>query len=382
MKIVFISNYMTHHQLPFCKQLYKEFGNDFCFVATIPIEQERSDMGFADLNKEFDFIIRMYDGTEEKGRVDALIEEADVVILGNAPRNLIKNRLKNNKLTFRGVERIYKQKYQAWKFPVRIIKHYWDYSRHKSFHLLCAGAYTAGDYARTGAFLNRAYRWGYFPEVKRYEDVDQLIADKEPASILWAGRFLEWKYPDHVIRLAQRLKEAGYSFKLRLIGIGELEEQLHQMVKKWQLEGFVEFLGSMKPEEVREYMEKSQVYLFTSGRGEGWGAVLNESMNSGCAVVASSCAGATPFLVQPGENGLTYGNNSEDQLFMAVCTLLDNPSICKTMGKKAYETMADTWNAEVATQRFLELCDAMLRGERNPVLFESGPCSKAKIIKD
>jgi hypothetical protein len=37
----------------------------------------------------------------------------------------------------------------------------------------------------------------------------------------------------------------------------------------------------MPPEEVRVHMEQSNIYLFTSDFGEGWGAVLNEAMNSG-----------------------------------------------------------------------------------------------------
>lgn len=51
----------------------------------------------------------------------------------------------------------------------------------------------------------------------------------------------------------------------------------------------------MKASEVRSYMEKADIYLFTSDFNEGWGAVLNESMNSGCAVVASHAIGSVPF---------------------------------------------------------------------------------------
>ena len=36
-------------------------------------------------------------------------------------------------------------------------------------------------------------------------------------------------------------------------------------------------LGSMTPEQVREHMEESILFLFTSDFGEGWGAVLNEA---------------------------------------------------------------------------------------------------------
>ena len=46
MKLVFISNYMTHHQLPFCLALEKKLGEEFCFLATDRMEDERKRMGW------------------------------------------------------------------------------------------------------------------------------------------------------------------------------------------------------------------------------------------------------------------------------------------------------------------------------------------------
>ena len=61
-------------------------------------------------------------------------------------------------------------------------------------------------------------------------------------------------------------------------------------------------------------MEKSSIYLFTSNFDEGWGAVLNESMNSACAVISSHAAGATPFLISHNINGLLYTSGDVDEL--------------------------------------------------------------------
>ena len=45
-------------------------------------------------------------------------------------------------------------------------------------------------------------------------------------------------------------------------------------------------------------MEESEIYLVTSDRKEGWGAVVNEAMNSGCAVVADHMIGAAPWMIR------------------------------------------------------------------------------------
>ena len=63
-------------------------------------------------------------------------------------------------------------------------------------------------------------------------------------------------------------------------------------------------------------MEKTGIFLFTSDRQEGWGAVLNEAMNSGCAVVASHLIGAVPFLKKKKKNGLVYSSGDRKTLFV------------------------------------------------------------------
>jgi hypothetical protein len=51
------------------------------------------------------------------------------------------------------------------------------------------------------------------------------------------------------------------------------------------------------------------------------------------------------------------------------------------MGRKAYSTLAEQWNADVAAERFIELAKALMDGRKTD-LFESGPCSTAKILRN
>ena len=125
-------------------------------------------------------------------------------------------------------------------------------------------------------------------------------------------------------------------------------------------------LGAMKPEQVRAYMEKSEIFLFSSDRNEGWGAVLNESMNSGCAVVASHAIGSVPFLLDNGKNGYIYKNGDMDDMYQKVKSLMDNPGKRREISKNAYTTIANEWNAENAASKLLVLAQALLNGEKSP----------------
>ena len=94
------------------------------------------------------------------------------------------------------------------------------------------------------------------------------------------------------------------------------------MIKKYHLQNCVSLCGSLSPEKVREYMVKSQIFLFTSDYNEGWGAVLNEAMNSACAVIASHAIGSVPFLINNKKNGLIYQNGQMEDLYRKVKVLL------------------------------------------------------------
>jgi len=382
MKVVFVSNYLNHHQLPLSLSMLKIPEIEYKFISTIPTPDFRLEIGYPDMNHEYDFVVCSYDDAQSCKKALELCEDADVLIVGSAPDMFYKTRLKSQKLTFRWSERIYKIKPPFYQMPLRALKYFWQNGRYRNLYMLCASAYTAADYAKTFTFLNKTYKWGYFPEVKKYDNIDTVINKKQKNTLLWAGRFIDWKHPEIAVEIAKRLKEDGYSFTLNIIGTGDMESELKTLISDYGLEDCVYMLGSMSPEKVREYMENSQIYLFTSDRQEGWGAVLNESMNSGCAVVASSAIGSVPFLLTNGDNGYIYRDGNIDDMYSKVENLLDNPEKAKEFGKKAYKTLCDEWNAENAAKRFVCLAKAKLNGNKKSDVFDNGVCSKAEILND
>ena len=378
MNIIMVSNRLTPHQIPLANAL--NIVADFKFYETMR-RPNSLPVGWSADASDYQYAVTDTTIYQHTKKHISLIEQADVVIYGSAPFELIKPRLRKGKLTFRYSERIYKQPCPKYELPLRALKYYWQNDRFKNHYLLCASAFTAGDYAKTGNFIGRAFKWGYFPEVKRYGDIDALIAKKKPASILWAGRLIGLKHPEASILVAEKLRQAGYNFELNIIGNGEMEQQLRDLIQSKGLGQQVHMLGSMPPEQVREYMEESEIFLFTSDRNEGWGAVLNESMNSGCAVVASHEIGSVPFLIRHNENGLVYECGNTNELFQKVTSMLDSKEVRARMGKMAYETMVNQWNAENAAQRLLRLAQAVLDGGNPNDLFADGVCSPAKTIK-
>lgn len=373
LKLVFVSNFFSHHQKPLSDELAKRCS--YSFVEMSQMTEERKNMGWG-MGLVPAYVCN-YTDTPETAL--GIIARADAVVVGNVPPRMIRDCLGRNQIILRYSERPLKKGPEPLKYLPRLIKWHGQNPPGKRIYMLCASAYTARDYAAFGLFRGKAYRWGYFPEVKEYADLTWLPDQKIKASILWVGRFLDWKHPDDAVAVAARLKADGYNFEMNLIGSGPMEQALREMILRESLEDCVHLLGTMTPDQVRAHMEKTEIFLFTSDRREGWGAVLNEAMNSGCCVVACDAAGSVPYLVKNGENGLTYRFGDGDGLYEQVRKALDTEGMTTRLGAKAYDTMVGSWNGENAAERLITLVRSLLAGEKHPELYPDGPCSKESV---
>ena len=425
MKVIFISNYLTHHQLPFCREMYARLGEDFLFIATNAMEEERIKMGWQTPLSDYPFAC-FYD--DDKKRYEKLLLDSEIVICGGTHFVYIEERVKAGKLTFRYFERLYKTgKIHAFR-PGSYYRKLREHTRYRKspVYLLCAGAYVPEDFSLFGAYPGKMYKWGYFPETKTY-DLDALMRQKTAGEILWTGRMIDWKHPQEALELARSLKEKEISFHMTMIGEGPMRAQLEENIMTYGLQKQVTILDFMEPGRVRGYMEKSCIYLMTSDREEGWGAVVNEAMNSGCLVIGALEAGSVPYLISNGENGLYYCQGDSkcltglvEKALTSKCRPENNPetnkktapesveeragllqnsrkeckyqpgtgadldemmqrdSMTEIMGRNAYRTITENWNAAVAADRFLELCEKLQANE--PYFFEEGVLSRAETI--
>ncbi|MDE7381487.1 MAG: glycosyltransferase [Muribaculaceae bacterium] len=374
--VVFVSNFLIHHQYPFCREMLKCTEINFTFVCCNPLSEERKNLGYEDYSN-LPFVVRTYDGPDSMQKALTLTAEADVAIIGHADDEFIRIRMSQNKLTFKYCERLFKRGKWVLLHPAAQKSLYQTFTKYrkKNLYILAASAFSMPDLRLCGFNPNKGFKFGYLPEVIRYDDIDSLMNQKEPASIIWVGRFLDWKHPDFALKAAKVLWDEGLRFSMKLIGIGPVKEECEEYVRTNLPDCDIKFLGAMNSEDVRRNMEKSTIHLFTSDRREGWGAVLGEGMNSGCAVIASDACGSTPYLVEQNVNGLIFRSGDFKGFCNLLRDLISDPSHSASLGKEAYYTMTTLWNAEVAAPRFVNLCKALLNGEPIPQ-YPSGVCSK------
>ena len=364
--------------------LSEQEGVEFTFVATEPISQDRLDMGYADMNRAYPFVLRTYDegGAE---RASALAVAADVMIFGAAPHEYLDMRMEKGALTFYFCERPLKKGYWRRLIPMTHKKIYNGYLKHKDkpLYVLGASAYTSYDLKICGFDAARCFKWGYFPRVAQ-RDAEPLIEKKREnkrIKLLYAGRLLKLKRVIDFVKAAKLLRDGGVTgFELVVIGEGEEREKIEKYIKKNRLSDIVTLLPFMSAEDVREYMDTADVYLFGSDFNEGWGAVVNEAMASACATVVSHAVGSAPYLIKNGENGCIYECGRVRKLAEILKRLIEDAEYREGLARRALETVTGSWSAPIAAERLVKLAKSISGGEGTP--FTDGVCSAAEPIKN
>ena len=379
MKVVIASNYLNHHQLPLCLAMVDHVGADnFRFIASTPFNRQRLAVGYADMNHAYDWVVCAYEGDASAWYAKVLVEEADIAILNPGLTAYASMRAAAGKQTFFASERILKRGYW-WRFaPPKLKRTYKWFLRYRDlpFYVLCSSAYASYDFKASGFPAEKCFNWAYFTAVS---DQCPPIAKRSRPHVLWVGRMLGWKHPLDLARAAHHLAIRGVEFDLEFIGEGEELPALRSFISDYRLQDRVTATGSLPNDEVRRRMADADIFVTTSDQREGWGAVVGEAMSFACAVVASDAMGSVPTLIDDGVNGLIYHSGDVGDLARKLEKLICDIAYRTQLREAAFVTMSETWNAEVAASRLLELADALAKGDTSP--FESGPCSWAQPMR-
>lgn len=385
--ITFYSNYFNHHQKALCEAFYEILGDGFTFVETMPMEEFRTGMGWGEETPSY--VLRTYESNEAEDKAKRLGITSELVIMGTAPEYYIEPRIAGGGIVFRYSERPLKEGFIKFFIP-RLTKKYIHLhvrNRKKNIYVLAASAFASYDFAKMfGSYRDKCYKFAYFPKHISY-DINDLFERKKKASrasgavtVLWLGRMIRLKRADLVITAVARLYALGYDLRLKMIGDGEEKDRLVALAKRLGIEGITTFEGFLAPDEAREQMADAEIYAMTSNKLEGWGSVIYEALNAGCAVVASSACGATPWLVKDNETGLVFKSGSAECLAARLKLLLEDEDTRHRLGECAYKQMKELWNPKVAAGRTIRLYEAISEGCDTP--FTDGPLSKAEIIRN
>lgn len=156
--------------------------------------------------------------------------------------------------------------------------------------------------------------------------------EKRKFTICMVGRLNKQKRYDRALRVAKRLKDAGYDFDLWIIGEGSLGEPLKAMSHEYEVDDCVFFLGFKKPP--YPYMKVADLYLNTS-EAEGFSLVNCEALCLGLPVVSTATSGPTELL-DHSQYGLLVSEKEED-IYVGVKRMIDDADLHEEYSKKGIQ---------------------------------------------
>ena len=375
LRVLLVSNLISPHQLPFAKSLVALLGEEqFRFAATHPMDPELGKRGWRN-DEPYCWILRAGENALDLETYDRWWKEADVVLTGERDLDRITDRVRQGRMTFYMSER-------WWKPPLGSMRllypgfawmalRFSRLARSPHFHFLAIGSHAAEDLRRIASLEGRAWSWGYFTQLP---PAPACLERKGPLCVLWAGRMIACKRLDTLIRAHARIKGLGAEAHLTLVGHGPCQGQMERLTQHLGTASDVTFLPTMTGDQTRAQMRQAHVYVLASNAYEGWGAVLNEAMSEGCAVITSESAGAARSLIRHGENGLLFRPGDHHQLAGLLESLNQNEPLRYRLAQEGQGTIQAYWNPAVAAERFLEVARAQLSGQVFPA-YATGPMS-------
>ncbi len=150
-----------------------------------------------------------------------------------------------------------------------------------------------------------------------------------------------------LIQAAAILKDDGYRFTIQLIGGGEMQPQIENMIRDYDLQEYVNMVGWASSMEIVECLLDSKVMVLPSF-AEGLPVVIMEALALEVPVIVTAIAG-TPELVND-QCGWLIPSGSVDALVEALKTAMRTPP----------QTLAEMGKA--GRERVVSLHDSMKNG--------------------
>lgn len=326
MTIIIYTTTISPHQLPLARELARIIGQkNFRYIYTDAFEMERSSLGWREEHEQW--ITQSRNG----------LEDCDLLLADLRDTNLFELRSRKGLKTYYMSERWFKPiplfcgliLLPGWMRMM--VPSYRKMARRitqlikgdNNFYYLPVGPWAAADMRMLGVDDKKMIPWGYFVApsasksklekvvaIERSEIAEGLHGQRKDnvLSVLWVGRMLKLKRVDTIIRAVARvikLKSKGKveqwrGINLTLVGDGPEKERLMKLAEKvnsTSTSPIITFLPSQPIEKIREIMREHDVYVFSSNGMDGWGAVVNEALEEGMAVIGTYETGASAVLL-------------------------------------------------------------------------------------
>ena len=186
----------------------------------------------------------------------------------------------------------------------------------------------------------------------------ELGIDDRP-TIISVGRLVHRKGQDRLVEAMSRIVKELPNALLVFVGEGPHRKVLDRLVKKYELQEHVRFIGRIHYADLPRYIALGDVFAMPSRSRllglevEGLGIVYLEASACGLPVVGGSSGGA-PDAVKDGITGFVVDGNNIDEIAERTTKLLRDHQLRKAMGQAGREWAVAEWRWQRWSSEFNE----------------------------
>ena len=144
---------------------------------------------------------------------------------------------------------------------------------------------------------------------------------------------------------------------LILVGSGEQETQLKNLVEGTRISDKVLFVGNQPQSSVADFYKASDIFALTS-HYDNFPNVILEAMSSGLPIVATN-VGGIHYQIKNGLNGFLVDSSKNNECTEAIVTLATNSALRSRMGQENIRSIVSTFSWDNSAEKVLGLYEAI-----------------------
>ncbi|WP_299107789.1 glycosyltransferase [uncultured Tenacibaculum sp.] len=178
----------------------------------------------------------------------------------------------------------------GWKGTLRFLRskvYFYFYGKSIKF-ILTKGNLGVNWFTKVGYKKNIVHQWAYFIE-NNGKTLDRLKINSSMVELIYVGQLINRKRILELLKVVSEIENV----RIRIIGRGELKEEVVEFAQNYPKR--IEYLGTLENSKVLECVSKSDLLVLPSVF-DGWGAVVNESLQLGTPVLCTDTCGASVLV--------------------------------------------------------------------------------------
>lgn len=158
------------------------------------------------------------------------------------------------------------------------------------------------------------------------DEFEPVYHDHDTLRVLCVSRLVERKGIQYLIEGVAEL-----DVELTVVGEGEQESELKQLVAAEEIEERVTFAGYVPHDEIHEYYEAADIFVLPS-KNEGMSNTVLEAMAAGLPVITTDTGGTAELI---GDNGSIVPMEDVNSLVETIGSYSQNPQLIETQGRQS-----------------------------------------------